>query len=92
MRAALTEASVSQYAVRIQKVGDYWRKQGQDFLVSKTLDITLHDFTQIDKIVKLIDTRGTRTMKVGELENKDMLTCHVNGKIEALKAAQTKAG
>lgn len=92
LRAALAEAGVSQDAVRTQEVGDYWRKQGQDFLVSKTLDVTLHDFTQIDKIVKLIDTRGIRTMRVGELENKDMLTYHVNGKIEALKAAQTKAG
>ena len=28
-------------SVRIQEIGDYWRKQGQDFLISKQLDITL---------------------------------------------------
>ena len=30
-------------------------------------------------------------MRIGELENKDMLTYHQKGKIEALKAAQRKA-
>ena len=48
-------------SVRIQEIGDYWRKQGQDFLISKQLDITLQDFKQIDAIVKHVDTRGIRT-------------------------------
>lgn len=78
-------------SVRIQEIGDYWRKQGQDFLISKQLDITLLDFKQIDAIVKHVDTRGIRTMRIGELESKDMLTYHKQGKIEALKAAQRKA-
>lgn len=91
LRQALTDAGVPQDAVRTQEVGDYWRKQGQDFLVSKRFDITLQDFQQIDKIVKRIDTRGIQTMHIGELENKDMLTYHQKGKIEALKAAQRKA-
>lgn len=78
-------------SVRIQEIGDYWRKQGQDFLISKQLDITLQDFKQIDAIVKHLDTRGIRTMRIGELESKDMLTYHKQGKIEALKAAQRKA-
>lgn len=91
LRQALTDASVPQDAVRTQEVGDYWRKQGQDFLVSKRFDITLQDFQQIDKIVKRIDTRGIQTMHIGELENKDMLAYHQKGKIEALKAAQRKA-
>lgn len=50
-------------SVRIQEIGDYWRKQGQDFLISKQLDITLQDFKQIDAIVKHVDTRGIRTMR-----------------------------
>ena len=78
-------------SVRIQEIGDYWRKQGQDFLISKQLDITLQNFKQIDAIVKHVDTRGIRTMRIGELESKDMLTYHKQGKIEALKAAQRKA-
>lgn len=78
-------------AVRTQEVGDYWCRQGQDFLVSKKYDITLTDFRQIDEIVKRIDTKGVNTMRIGELENKDMLVYHQKGKMEALKAAQRKA-
>jgi hypothetical protein len=33
----------------------------------------LIDFKLIDEIIGNIDTRGINTMRVGELENKDML-------------------
>ena len=49
------------------------------------------DFNQINEIVKRIDTKGVYTMRIGELENNDMLAYHQKGKIEALKAAQRKA-
>lgn len=91
LRAALNELGITQDAIRTQEVGDYWRKEGQDFLVSKKFDITLHDFRQIDEIVKRIDTRGVNNMRVGELENNDMQAYHQKGKTEALKAAQRKA-
>lgn len=38
-----------------------------------------------------MDTKGIHTMRIGELENKDMLSYHQKGKIAALKAAQRKA-
>ncbi len=91
LREALAQAGIPQNAIRTQEIGDYWRQQGQDFLVSKKFDITLTDFNQINEIVKHIDTKGVHTMRIGELENKDMLTYHQKGKIEALKAAQRKA-
>ena len=87
----LAEAGITQDAIRTQEIGDYWRKQGQDFLVSKQFDITLTDFKQIDEIIKRINTKGINTMRIGELENKDILAYHQKGKIEALKAAQRKA-
>ena len=85
------QTGIPQNAIRTQEVGDYWRQQGQDFLVSKQLDITLTDFNQINEIVSRIDTKGVHNMRIGELENKDMLAYHQKGKIEALKAAQKKA-
>lgn len=91
VRKALAEAAVPQDAIRTEEVGDYWRQQGQDFLIAKRLDVTLTDFNQINEIVKRIDTRGVNTMRIGELENKDVLAYHQKGKIEALKAAQRKA-
>lgn len=91
LRKTLAEAGITQDAIRMQEIGDYWRKQGQDFLISKKFDITLTDFRQINEIVKRIDTKGIHTMHIGELENKDILAYHQKGKIEALKAAQQKA-
>ena len=91
LRKNLAEAGIKQDAIRTQEIGDYWRQQGQDFLVSKKFDITLTDFNQINEIVERIDTKGIHTMRIGELENKDMLTYHQKGKIEALKAAHGKA-
>ena len=91
LRENLDKAGIPQNAIRTQEIGDYWRQQGQDFLVSKKFDITLTDFNQINEIIKHIDTKGIHTMRIGELENKDMLAYHQKGKIEALKAAQKKA-
>ena len=91
LREALAKAGIPQNAIRTQEIGDYWRQQGQDFLVSKKFDITLTDFNQINEIIKRIDTKGVHSMRIGELENKDMLAYHQKGKIEALKAAQKKA-
>ena len=91
LRETLDKAGIPRNAIRTQEIGDYWRQQGQDFLVSKRFDITLTDFRQINEIVKRIDTKGIHTMRIGELENQDMLAYHKKGKIEALKAAQQKA-
>ena len=91
LREALANAGIPQNAIRTQEIGDYWRQQGQDFLVSKKFDITLTYFNQINEIIQLIDTKGIHTMRIGELENKDIRAYHQKGKIEALKAAQKKA-
>lgn len=91
LREALASSGIPQNAIRTQEIGDYWRQQGQDFLVSKKFDITLTDFNQINEIVKRIDTKGIHTMRIGELENNDMPAYHQKGKIEALKAARRKA-
>lgn len=91
LRGVLAEAGIPKNAIRTQEIGDYWQQQGQDFLVSKKFDITLTDFNQINEIVKRIDTKGIHIMRIGELENNDMLAYHQKGKIEALKAARRKA-
>ena len=91
LREALANAGIPQNAIRTQEIGDYWRQQGQDFLVSKKFDITLTNFNQINEIIQLIDTKDIHTMRIGELENKDIRAYHQKGKIEALKAAQKKA-
>ena len=80
LRAALRKIGIPEDAIRTQEVGDYWRERGFEFLVSKRFDITL------------TDTKGISYMRIGELKNKDMQVYRQQGKIEALKAAQKKAG
>ena len=80
LREALAYASIPQNAIRTQEIGDYWRQQGQDFLVSKKFDITLTDFNQINEIIKHIDTKGIHTMRIGELENQRYACLSPKGK------------
>lgn len=91
IRDVLEKVGIPKEAIRTQEIGDYWRERGHDFLVSKKFDITLECFQQIDEIVKNVDTKGINTMRIGELENKDIVVYHQKGKIEALKAAKRKA-
>lgn len=48
-------------------------------------------FTEINNSKRGYPTFWTAPMRIGELENKDMLSYHQKGKIAALKAAQRKA-
>ena len=67
MRKALHSIGITDSDIRTQDVGDYWRERGLDFLIGKNLDITLHDFTMIDKIISVIDTKGVSSMRIGVL-------------------------
>ena len=91
MKQVLKIVGVPREAIRTKDVGDNWRKPGQDFLVSKSFDVTLRDFTLIDEILKRVDTKGIHTMYIDKLEHRDILSYHRKGKIEALKAAREKA-
>lgn len=91
MRGALHSIGITDSDIRTQDVGDYWRERGLDFLIGKNLDITLHDFTMIDRIISVIDTKGVSSMRIGEMSNKDILKYHEQGKKDALLAARDKA-
>lgn len=91
MREALHSIGITDSDIRTQDVGDYWRERGLDFLIGKNLDITLHDFTMIDKIISVIDTKGVSSMRIGEMTHKDILKYHEQGKKDALLAAKDKA-
>ena len=91
LRKSLLSAGISDSDIQTQEVGDYWRQEGREFLVSKRFDITLHSFGQIDGIIRHVDAKGVNTMYIGEMENDSMAGYHQRGKIEALKAAERKA-
>ena len=91
LRSALRSVGIKDEQIRVEQVGDYWRSRGMEFTVGKNFDITLNDFTLIDKIVRAVPSRGIQSMRIGELKNSNMVQYHEQGKIEALKAAQRKA-
>ena len=91
MRDALHSIGISDNDIRTQEVGDYWRERGMDFLIGKNLDITLHDFTMIDSIISVIDTKGVSSMRIGDMSHKDILKYHEQGKKDAVLAAKNKA-
>ena len=100
LKQVLKIVGVPREAIRTKDVGDNWRKPGQDFLVSKSFDVTLRDFTLIDEILKRVDKADTvligpglgRCDEVSEVvESVVEYSNHRKGKIEALKAAREKA-
>ena len=91
MRKALHSIGITDEDIRTQEVGDYWRERGLDFLIGKNLDITLHDFTKIDQIISVVDTKGINSMRIGEMTNKDILKYQEQGKKDAVLAARRKA-
>lgn len=91
LRKALRRVGIGEEEIRMQEAGDYCRERGRDFLIAKQFDITLENFEQIDKILQVVDTKGIHSMRIGELKNKNMEAYRKQGKIEALKAARTKA-
>lgn len=91
LRDALHSIGITDNDIRTQEVGDYWRERGMDFLIGKNLDITLHDFTTIDSIISVIDTKGVSFMRIGEMTNKDILKYQEQGRKDAVIAARRKA-
>lgn len=90
LRRVLSRAGISDEAIRVQEIGDYWRQKGKEFLIGKQLDIRFTDFEKINAVIKKIDTKGIESMRIGELKHKDLPNYRKQGKIEALKAARER--
>ena len=91
LRSQLSGLGISDSAVRVEEIGNYGRDEGRLFGVSKQFDITLNDFSLIDKISDVVDKRAVVYMRIGELKNNNMDEYRKAGKIAALKAARDKA-
>ena len=77
--------------ITLKQAGNGWRQRGKDFLVSKTLDVSLASFAKANEITNAIQTRGVRNMTVSKLIHDDIETIKLEVKAEAIKAAKAKA-
>ena len=87
----LAKIGIQKENIVVKEVGNYWRNRGKEFMISKQLEITLFDFRKVEDITSTINTRGINYMTIKELKNKNIANFRKQVKIEALKAAQTKA-
>ena len=89
--ADLAKIGIRKESIVVKEVGNYWRHRGKEFMISKQLEITLFDFRKVEEITSSVNTRGINYMVIKELKNKNMTEFRKQVKIEALKAARTKA-
>lgn len=89
--AQLKKAGVKDDQIKVSAVGNFYRQAGKDFLISKTLVLTLSKFTTVDAIIKTVNSKGVSNMHIAELKHSRMEDYKKQVKIDALKAAKDKA-
>ncbi len=87
----LKKAGVKDNEIKVSAIGNFYRQAGKEFLVSKTLVLTLSDLKTVDAISKAVSSKGISNMRISELKHSKMDDLKKEVKIEALKAAKEKA-
>lgn len=91
LMSALKEADVDMKNITLKNTGNYYRQRGKDFLISKTLEISLPTFVRANELSNRLTTRGIRNMSVARLKHKDIANIKLEIQGEALKNAREKA-
>lgn len=87
----LAKIGIDKKDIAVRYVGNYWRDEGLEFLVSKDLDIVVHEYSKTNEIIKVVDKKGIRSMYIGKLDCKQMAEYRKQIKVEAIKSAKYKA-
>lgn len=87
----LTKAGIRKDQITVQGMGNFWRERGKDFLISKQLEIKLNDFSMVNKLTELADTKGFKTMYIREMKNTRIEEIEKQVRKEALQNARDKA-
>ncbi len=87
----LLKAGIDKEEVKVKNIGNYLRNRGKEFLYSKQFEIKVTDLSKINKLTQLLDSKGIKTMNVGELNHSKMDEYKKQVKIDALKDAKAKA-
>ena len=67
-------------------------RKEKDFKKSKTFELVLTDLKKVNDILAKVQIKGSNSMRIAALKNKDIVKYREQVKIEAMKAAKKKAG
>lgn len=87
----LKKIGIKSDQIKVKNVGNYYRPAGKDFLVSKTLVITVSDLKLIDQISKEVVSYGISNMFISDMRHSKQDEFEKEVKIASLKNAQEKA-
>ncbi len=88
---ALYKAGVKKDQVKVQGMGNWWRQTGRDFLISKQLEIRLNDFSVVNNVAQMADTKGFKNMYIREMTHTRIEEIEKEARIKALQNARDKA-
>lgn len=88
---AIEKAGISKEHIAVRGMGNFWRQRGKDFLISKQLEVTLSDFSKVNELAKLADTKGFKNMYISEMRNTQIDAYEKEVRIKALQNAREKA-
>lgn len=88
---SIRKADIDMEEIRVGSIGNYWREQGKEFLFSKQLEIKITDFAKVNQLVSLLDSRGIKSMNIGNYDHSDMDAIEKKVKVDALTDAREKA-
>ncbi|MBW6534277.1 MAG: SIMPL domain-containing protein [Mariniphaga sp.] len=89
---SLRKAGIEKEDIRVRGMGNYWRQQGKEFLFSKQLEVKITDFSKVNQLSPLVDTKGIRSLNVGQMSHSELEKFRKQVKTDALKDAREKAG
>lgn len=87
----LIAAQFTMADITLKHTGNYYRHQGKDFLINKTIEIKLRDFEQANDLSNRLRTRGIRNMSISEMKHKNIEEVRLEVQAEALQKARKKA-
>jgi len=88
---SLRKAGIEKEDIRVRSMGNYWRKQGKEFLFSKNLEVKITDFAKVNQLSSLVDAKGIRSLNVGQMDHSEIEKFRKKVKTDALKDAREKA-
>lgn len=87
----LRKVGIKKEDIKVKTMGNYWRYRGKEFLYSKQFEIKIDDLSKINQLTQIQDSKGIKTMNIGELNHSKIEEFKKEVKINALKDAKEKA-